>query len=215
MRKLVIRKLEIISGLSDQACAKLLDEQTTANKIEQLNWKEYPYAPEVVFNVGHTDNEIWLKYHVREKYLRALETRTNGDVYKDSTVEFFIEVNAGNYYNLEINCIGTIHFSYGPGRGNRKRIDLEIVETIKVHTSLKKEPFEEREGDFEWDIFIRIPKTCFTLNKIENFKGLKARGNFYKCGDATKVPHYISWSPIKTEKPDYHRAEYFGELVFE
>ena len=39
------------------------------------------------------------------------------------------------------------------------------------------------------------------------------RANFYKCGDKTAHPHYLSWSPIHTEKPDFHRPEFFGELI--
>ena len=39
------------------------------------------------------------------------------------------------------------------------------------------------------------------------------RANFYKCGDKTAHPHYLSWSPIDTPKPDFHRPEFFGELI--
>ena len=41
----------------------------------------------------------------------------------------------------------------------------------------------------------------------------KLLGNFYKCGDATLLPHYLSWSQIDTEQPDFHRPEFFGELL--
>jgi len=27
-------------------------------------------------------------------------------------------------------------------------------------------------------------------------------------------PHYVTWNPVGTEQPDYHRPEYFGELKF-
>ena len=43
----------------------------------------------------------------------------------------------------------------------------------------------------------------------------KLMGNFYKCADGTDSPHYVSWSPIKTEKPNFHCPEFFGELIFE
>jgi hypothetical protein len=38
------------------------------------------------------------------------------------------------------------------------------------------------------------------------------RANFYKWGDGTSVPHYLTWSHIVTETPDFHRPEFFGEL---
>ena len=41
------------------------------------------------------------------------------------------------------------------------------------------------------------------------------RANFYKCGDKTAHPHYLSWSPIDTPKPDFHRPDFFGELLLD
>jgi hypothetical protein len=40
------------------------------------------------------------------------------------------------------------------------------------------------------------------------------RANFYKCGDGTSVPHYLSWNQVITETPDFHRPEFFGEISF-
>ena len=44
--------------------------------------------------------------------------------------------------------------------------------------------------------------------------GKEITANFYKCGDDLTVPHFVSWNPIKTEKPDFHRPEFFGKLKF-
>ena len=43
----------------------------------------------------------------------------------------------------------------------------------------------------------------------------EAAGNFYKCGDETETVHYLAWAPLSSEKPDYHRRQDFGALVFE
>jgi len=215
MQKLKVRKIEVIRGISLRDAKENLTLQTQLQKIDKLNWKNFSYAPKVNFRIAHTGKEIWLMYEVLEKYIRALETRTNGDVYKDSTVEFFISTGGKNYYNFEFSCIGTIHLAYGPGRGKRQRIDPAVAEKIKIETSLGSKPFEEKSVDFPWDIFIRIPTECFAFDNIKSFSGLAARGNFYKCGDATSLPHYISWNPIDTIEPDYHSPEFFGELEFE
>ena len=66
-----------------------------------------------------------------------------------------------------------------------------------------------------WGLDLLIPAAALWHNPGLDFKGLHARGNFYKCGDGLKVPHYVTWAPIATEKPDYHRPEFFGELFFE
>jgi hypothetical protein len=41
------------------------------------------------------------------------------------------------------------------------------------------------------------------------------RANFYKCADNTRIPHYVSWNPIEVASPDFHRPEFFGELLLE
>lgn len=183
--------------------------------IDCMNWKEFPYKPEVQFKITNDEQLIYLQFKIREKYIRAEETIVNGDVYKDSCVEFFISPKAdGNYYNFEFNCIGVPHVAYGPDRYQRLKLPLEIIEQIKVKSSLGTEPFSEKEGDFNWKLNVEIPINCFIHDHLKSFQGLRARANFYKCGDATSEPHYLSWSPVGTEKPDYHQYPYFGNLLF-
>ena len=214
MKTLFVPKMKCSNEVGLNEAAELLEQSSDLQNIDVLNWKAFPYLPEVRFRMAHTGTEIWLKYLVREKYIRALETRTNGDVYKDSTVEFFISLNGKEYYNFEFSCIGTIHLSHGPGRGNRIRINPEIAEKINIESSLGNQPFEEQSGDFSWEMMIRIPVECFVFDSIKKLDGLKASANFYKCGDATSEPHFVTWNPINTENPDYHRPEFFGKIVF-
>ncbi len=216
MKNLFIKKIEYSKDLTLEETAHLLETQTVTHSINILNWEQkFPYKPGLLFRIGHTGNEIWLKYYVNEKNILAQETRTNGDVYKDSTVEFFISVDGKNYYNFEFNCIGTTHLAHGPGREHRNFVSPEIVELIEIKSTLGEEPFAEKSGDFEWEMMIRIPIKCFAYDKLKTFSGLKATANFYKCGDNTSEPHFVSWNPIKTENPDYHRPEFFGAVEFE
>ncbi|MDE6137165.1 MAG: hypothetical protein K2F97_06800, partial [Muribaculaceae bacterium] len=46
-------------------------------------------------------------------------------------------------------------------------------------------------------------------------KPVEMRGNFYKCASATSQPHYLSWNPIDTPEPDFHRPEFFGKLILQ
>ncbi|QGY42412.1 hypothetical protein GM418_01705 [Maribellus comscasis] len=215
MKELFIKQLKINRPVSLSEAENLLEKQTVSNFISTVNWEEFSYQPKVSFRIGHIQNEIWLKYYVVEKYILAKETRTNGDVYKDSCVEFFISADGENYYNFEFNCIGTIHLAFGAGRGNRKFVDPEIIKKIEITSSLGSQPFEEKTGKFEWEMMIRIPKECLAYSNINSLNGLKASANFYKCGEDTSEPHYVTWNPIKTKNPDYHRPEFFGEVFFE
>lgn len=215
MSELKIKSISLSAADIQEDAERMLESQAERNNIGTINWQEYSYKPDVTFRIAHTGNEIWLKFYVAEKCIRAVETRINGDVYKDSCVEFFISFDNRNYYNFEFNCIGTRHLSYGPGRGNRTRINPEIVEKIKANSTLGSEPFDNKTGDFEWEMMLRIPVEVFDFDTINNLKGMQATGNFYKCGDMTDEPHFVTWNPVKTEKPDYHRPEFFGNLQFE
>lgn len=216
MKNLYIKKVKSKKEVRLEEAAHLLETQTVTNSIDILNWKKaFPYKPDLKFRIGHAGNEIWLKYYVKEKNILAQETRTNGDVYKDSTVEFFISVDGKNYYNFEFSCIGTIHIGYGPGRSNRTPITPAVAEKIEIKSTLGDQPFAEKSGNFEWEMMIRIPVECFEFDKIKMLDGLKASANFYKCGDETSDPHFVTWNPIDTENPDYHCPQFFGEVEFE
>jgi hypothetical protein len=215
MKELFIKRITPAKSVKLKEAGHLLETQTVTNQIDTINWPNFSYKPKLSFRIGHIDKEIWLKYYVTEKNILARETRINGEVYKDSTVEFFISVDGLNYYNFEFSCIGITHLAHGPGRGNRNFVDPEIVKKIEIESSLGNKPFEEKKGNFEWEMMIRIPLECFAFDKIKTLSGLKATANFYKCGDETSEPHYISWNPIGTENPDYHCPQYFGKVQFE
>ncbi|MBT3385284.1 MAG: hypothetical protein HN778_11085 [Prolixibacteraceae bacterium] len=215
MKELFIKEInrKKVSTLAE--ADHLLETQTVTNSIDTINWKDFSYLPNVKFRIGHVKNEIWLKFYVSEKHILARETKTNGEVYKDSCVEFFISVDNNNYYNFEFSCIGTIHLAHGESRNNRKFVDPAIVEKIKIVSSLGNQPFEEKSGNFEWEMMIRIPLNCFAFDNLKSLSELKATANFYKCGDETSKPHYITWNPIGVENPDYHRPVFFGKVEFE
>ncbi len=215
MNHLFIKEIKYKPPVSLVEAGYVLEKQANANLINIISWPEFPYLPKVSFRIGHIRKEIWLKFYVTEKFIRARETKTNGQVYKDSCVEFFISLDKLNYYNFEFSCIGTAHLAYGKGRSKREFVPPRIVEEIEIQSSLGNLPFEERAGEFEWEMMVRIPLKCFTFNKLESFSGIKAKANFQKCGDETSELHYVTWNPIITEKPDYHRPEFFGDVFFE
>jgi len=136
-------------------------------------------------------------------------------VCEDSCVEFFVSPESdGIYYNFEFNGIGTCLLGTGTGRENSKRTDPEIISKIRRQTSVGEKPVKERKGRFFWTITIAIPVEVFFRHKIKTLKGKTFKANFYKCGDKLSVPHYVTWNPVGTDKPDYHRPEYFGQLKF-
>ncbi len=185
------------------------------NRIETLNWVEYQYKPEVLFSVAHNGNEIFLRYYVRENFFKAEMTKTNQKVYEDSCVEFFVSPgNDGIYYNFEFNATGTCLAGSGTSRHDRKFVDPDLISRIRRAGSAGTSPSGEKTGIFEWDLTIAIPVTLFFHHTICSLDGKTFRVNFYKCGDKLTVPHYLTWNPVNTAKPDFHQPDDFGVLKF-
>jgi hypothetical protein len=178
------------------------------------NWVEAPDV-NVSFDIHHRGTSILLKYRVTESQVRAVHTGFHKPVWEDSCVEFFISLPEDPaYYNFEFNAIGAILGAYGPDRNQREPVPVEFLECIQIQSSLGTHPFESIRGIISWELDIVLPVTLFHHHEIRDIAGTHARGNFYKCGDKLDRPHYLSWQPVGTEKPDFHRPEFFGDLEF-
>jgi Carbohydrate-binding family 9 len=192
-----------------------LDEQKGRLMIDTINWKGYNYKPDVALSIAYSDHEIFLKYYITENFFKAEKTDTNQMVCEDSCVEFFVSPgDDGIYYNMEFNAIGTCLLGTGTSRADSKKVRPGIISKIRRLTTAGTEPFKEKKGEFVWTITIAIPFEVFVHHHINDLKGKIFRANFYKCGDKLTVPHYVTWNPIGTEEPDYHRPEHFGLLKF-
>ena len=66
-----------------------------------------------------------------------------------------------------------------------------------------------------WEVSYRIPLSFLRLFLPEfAFAGV-LRANVYKCGDMAEREHYLSWNPVTSETPDFHRPQDFGRMMFE
>lgn len=216
MKSLLVKHINIDSSLDAQGVHDLLDANKVEwNAIDNVCWAEnYPYAPEVNFRIAHTGDSVLINYKVKEKAVRAVAETDNGNVWEDSCCEFFFSPACDNmYYNIESNCAGKILFESGNTRHGRKRYPLDTVATIKRWSSLGNGVFDETPSNEEWEMALIIPAAMF--DGVKQFTGMKSHANFYKCGDKLATPHFLSWNLVETETPDYHRPEYFGEIIFE
>ena len=102
MKKLIIKEILHEGVIDIDLAEQLLESNAEFQLIETINWTEYPYKPEVKFKMAYCKNHILLKYYVTEENIMAKETRVNGEVYKDSCVEFFFLTNGENTYYLSL-----------------------------------------------------------------------------------------------------------------
>lgn len=200
---------------SIQNLSHILEKQAISHPVSVINWSEYSYKPKVKFRIGHTGDTIVLKFYVEEDAVRAVVTNINGPVHTDSCVEFFISMDGKNYYNFEFNCIGTPHVAWGEGRNKRTKLEDGVIRKMAIESTLGNSSFETRVGGFKWELTVIIPAECFIFNPGLRLSGLRATANFYKCGDDLPVPHFVTWNPVGTPQPDYHRPDFFSAIEFE
>ena len=135
----------------------------------------------------------------------------NGRSWEDSCCEFFVSPGGKDYYNIEVTCIGSILVGKGPDRHNRTLLDKAEVARIKRWSSLERKPYDISGGEHSWNLTLLIPFDVIGIDPDNLPEEIK--GNFYKCGDKTAHPHFVSWNPIQSEKPDFHRPEFFSSLI--
>ena len=206
MKQLLARQL---TGPDQEAVYGLLE----IHRIDSDNWN-HGFPADAGFGIGHDTQNIYLRYVVTESNILARYRDFHDPVHEDSCVEFFISFDGDFYYNLEFNCIGTIHAAYGKGRQERIRIENRLLKSIRVNPSLGTNKIQIVDRETRWTLDVLIPLPVFTFTRLDPLNQTSAQCNFYKCGDRQAIPHYLSWNPIFSEKPDFHRPEYFGKIKF-
>lgn len=161
--------------------------------------------------VGHSGDALCLHFRVEEPTVRAVAYLPNDPVYLDSCVECFICLGVG-YYNIELNCIGAPLVGFGIDRHRRHRLSPAVLRRIAVLATAGRTPFAERVADGPWELSVVVPTAVFAYHPRRDLSGALARANFYKCGDELQVPHWESWSPVRTAEPDFHRPEFFAPV---
>ena len=143
--------------------------------------------------------------------LTVRNTRDGGTIWEDSCCEIFLQApGCDTYYNIEVNAAGILLVGRGTGRGDRVLLPPEEMARITRKADVKA-PVDIPNQVCTWSLTVAIPFQVIGLDPA-HLPG-KLLGNIYKCGDKTPHPHFLSWSPIDTPAPDFHRPEFFGEFL--
>lgn len=193
------------------------DRVNTA-EIDSWVWGRQ-YTPRAQAQAAAVDGEeLRFRLTCFESSPKAVYKNFFDDVYKDSCLEAFFTYfdvcgtgcggHVNGYVNCEMNSAGASLVAYGPDRFSRTRID-RLAARPSVTASVSSD---------RWTV-----EAVFRLSELKKIfgedasldAGTKLRGNFYKCGDETAIPHFGSWNPIGTPSPDFHCPQYFGEWTVE
>lgn len=214
MKSITAPYIPELEDLTPDQISSVLEQRGHRDYISSLNWPQFPYAPLTAFTIAHSGKNIYIDFFTRCNYLRAENYTDQSPVSQDSCVEFFISPTCDrHYWNFEFNCIGAINASHRTERSNPTRLKCEELAQVQRVPSCGTRPFREMEGIFAWNLMVVIPLELIGM-KYEGAP-ITTRANFYKCASATSAPHYLTWNPVSSDAPDFHRQDDFGELILE
>lgn len=178
--------------------------------------------PRVHARLMHDNAGIYGFFRVEDRYVRSVVTEYQGPVCTDSCVEFFVQPGGkGPYLNIEMNAGGALlifHIVDSTRAPNGFKsfapVPKEDGGRIAIFHSLPPVVDPEIQEPVAWRNAFFVPADLFL-----KYGGVKApfagqvwRGNFYKCGDRTSQPHWLSWAPV--DELNFHLPRCFGRLVF-
>lgn len=194
---------------------KILLEAGAVAEIDQVNWGvEFPEKMPVTVRVAHNNESLYLYYTVIGEELRAVNTEDFGSVWEDSCVEFFMQREGETgYRNFECNVLGALLSRVHESR-DKGVSQTELMSSIYRHSTINHRYQSGRQVS-DWSMYLEIPKKALGFKDNESLSGQRIRANFYKCGDKTPKPHYLSWNPIDLPEPNFHVPQFFGLLELE
>lgn len=173
--------------------------------IDTINWGDYASMPRTEARLLYSDYALHVRMETDEKPLLARHTAQNSTVCCDSCMELFIRPNENDkrYINMEFNPFGTMYLGVREGR--------EGV----VHPDKTRDYFDVKShvDDEKWVLQFSVPFEF--IDEIFGTHTRKMYANLYKCGDETECEHYVSYAPIESAAPDFHRPESFVPFVLE
>jgi hypothetical protein len=179
------------------------------------------HRPKVLSKIAWNEQALYIIFRVEDRYVRAVAKKHQGYVYKDSCVELFFTPGSkpsGSYFNVEINCGGTMLFWWHPENGPAIPVAAEDARQIKIAHSMPKIVDPEITTPTTWTLEYRLPFSVirkYFPGATQPESGGSWKANLYKCADDTSHPHWLTWSFVDHPTPKFHVPQSFGTLRFE
>ncbi len=192
--------------------------------LEILNYMgdKPSHFPRAEAKLIYDEANIHVFFRVEDRFVRSVATEYHGSVWEDSCAEFFFtpgtDISEG-YFNIEMNCCGVMLMAHQTGLGqNTVSVAVDDCQKIEIVSSIKEKTVDPEIAEpLTWSLQYRVP--ALMLEKYASVEkpaaGVIWRANFYKCGDETSHPHWLTWSPVDRPSPNFHLPEFFGEIEFE
>lgn len=196
-------------------------EYTIIRRPQQLDWEQIPALHidtwqlteplpiSAKAQICYDDQALYVHLSTVEQDIRAEHMGPLGEICEDSCLEFFFSPMAGDlrYFNLECNLNGAMFMGFGS--------DMNCLSRLVEETPfIRPNPRRTEDG---WEVTYEVPYTFIRLffPGFDPKPGYSMRGNFYKCGEFTVKPHYLTWNKVPEDGVfTFHCPEHFGILHF-
>lgn len=195
-------------SINEEKHRKASWDQVEHATIGCIPWKKFGIKYNSFAQITGFNDGFCVKLMSDEPEPLSTCTGLNDNVYCDSCLEFFLQPCKydNRYFNFEFTAQGAMYLGVGSSRQDHNKLKPKnYIDLFEVR------PVDD--GNY-WGIEFFIPDS-FIGQYFKKYKHLSdsMRGNFYKCGDRTKNPHYLCWNYINSKAPDFHRPECFGALI--
>lgn len=196
---------------------KRIENRNQIEKCEPFAITNYMWnskrEPKAYGFMGYVEGEgLFVKMICEETDPIRVYKNHKDPVYKDSAMEIFLafpkEVLSNDcmYTNFEINSNGAMLANYGEGRQGRQFITDAQYEQTGVKAVIEED---------KWYLEVLFPEDY--LKQICDFEEIKAGKafycNFYKIAETEDIQHFGSYSPIESEKPNFHLPVCFAKAM--
>src|ERR1700761_68812 len=133
------------------------DKQLTSHLIAFEPWNSGSRSCSAEFQMAQLNDSIYLKFKVKEPFLKAKKRRYNEAVHFDNCVEFFFAFPGdSHYYNFEFNCLGSVKAAYGKSRSHRRYLPEAVLNQIGHDLDLSiNNLYDERK--IHWELSVILP----------------------------------------------------------
>lgn len=160
---------------------------------------------------AYNGSSLFIRLRAEETDIRMEESGPLAKTWEDSCLEFFfrpLETDP-RYINLETIPSGAYFMGIGTGKPDVMRLIPQRPENA-LQT---KVAFFDGGWEVSYELSYDFIRRLFPAFAPKS--GDVLRANFYKCGDKTPQPHWLSWSRVEADPLDFHTPQYFGTLIFE
>ena len=178
-----------------------------AQPLSACRWSPNPPPRATVQVVWIANEGLCIRMESFAVPTRVVHQAQNAPVWEDDCLEAFLSFDGKHYIHLAANPNGILYGSFGLNAD--KQVPLSELGLPLPNTEVKR-------GAEGWSVVLFIPDVgAQILYGAVPGRGTVIHGNFCARGEQTALPYYASWSPIPTQTPDFHRSEWFGNLIIE